>query len=185
MADPRYEKKDPLLWREHHPYLAKLPAKVAEYLDEREWVLEPRRTKIVLTWMTFEERGVGLKRVKRPENYHFEKFGDHDAIYRWLRRSWGKAHDASDAWLYPSGALPVYRVNFGWARKHLKVLDEATRAKGARALSSGIALVREDHGAGIVNERFAGIFPSHPNPSRQYWEAAIWGFSRASRTRNQ
>ena len=54
MADPRYEKKDPLLWREHHRYLAKLPAKLADYLDQREWVLEPRRTKIVLTWMMFE-----------------------------------------------------------------------------------------------------------------------------------
>ena len=185
MADPRNEKKDPLLWREHHRYLAKLPAKVAEYLNQREWVLEPRRTKIVLTWMTFEEKGVGLKRVKRPGNYQFRKFGDHDSIYRWLRRAWGNSYDGADAWLYPMRTLPIYRVNFGWARKHLKLLDEATRAKGSRALPAGIALVREDHRAGIVMERFAGLLDAQPNPSRQYWEAAMWGFGARPVKSNQ
>ena len=82
----------------------------------------------------------------------------------------GPRHDDAAAILLPHISEPMYRVEFGTARKRLAdLLDPAKGHAG---------LIRTDGAAGIIIRRFAGRLPGAPTPATTHYDVAAWGFGR-------
>lgn len=62
---------------------------------------------------------------------------------------------------------PAFGVTFGWARRHLLALFDAT--------VHGFALATDSFGAGIVVTVVCGYLPVDSNPNEEIYEVAVWG----------
>ena len=153
----------------HAKYLRKLPTELAEYSAGKPLVLEPERKWLWDKWFWIEAGGVGLHATKQPSGYRFRQFSGPQDVLKSLKRL-GPRHDDFPAILLPHVSEPMYRVEFGPARKRLGDLLEP--AKGH------LGLVRRDGAAGIVIRRFAGRLPGAPTSATMHYDVAVWGFAR-------
>ena len=71
---------------------------------------------------------------------------------------------ADDIW---NREAPAFGVTFGWARRNLSALFDAT--------IHGFALATDSFGAGIVVSVVCGYLPEDPNPHERIYEVAVWG----------
>jgi hypothetical protein len=115
-----------------------------------------------------------------PAGFAFREFSWPEQVFAALA-DYPDRHDGEPAYLRPFrvrpfpgqsmsdlfGELPAFAVGFGWARRHLPALFQATQ--------HGLALVSGSFGAGIVISVVCGYLQPDPNPDELIYELGTWG----------
>ena len=161
------------------PYLNALPGTIRADLESARFLCVPddgpvRRYSYVST------RGVGAERPMVPAGFAFHEFSWPEHVYAAVA-AYTDNYDGEPGLFRPFqvrrfpgqtttqlfGELPTFAVRFGWARRHLPALFEAS--------ANGVALVSESFAAGIVLSTFIGYLESDPNPAEIIFELGTWG----------
>ncbi len=157
-------------------YIHSLPVSIRDELETASVLFEPDNQRIrFLAGMSPS----GFCRDQRfaPPGFVFREFSWPKQVIAALAEYTDK-HDTEPAHFQPftvravvddiwNRESPAFGVTFGWARRNLSALFDAT--------VHGFALVTDSFGAGIVVSVVCGYLPLDPNPEEQIYQVAVWG----------
>jgi hypothetical protein len=145
-------------------YLDKLPCAISVELQQAEVIYAPNDKEIKKYGLTCAN-GVGRENTIIPDNYEFVEYSWPEQLFAALE-IYPDHHDSEQAYLMLYNGL-VFRVQFGWARKHLPYFFKENGY-------GGVSLVSESITAGIAMFKVVGYAKIDPNPNELIYELATW-----------
>jgi hypothetical protein len=157
-------------------YVRSLPAAVSGELAIASVLFEPANQR-VRHLVGMSPSGIGYDQPFAPPGFLFREFSWPNQVFAALADYTDK-HDAEPAQFQPftvrsvvddfwNRESPAFGVTFGWARRNLLALFDAT--------VHGFALATDTLGAGIVVSIICGCLPVDPNPDERIYQVGVWG----------
>lgn len=100
----------------------------------------------------------------KPQSYRFREFAWRYKVLQEAQKL-DSRHDTHPAYLWLSDNGPIYQVEFGWVRKKLRLL-----------LNYRLGVITLDKCAGLIGDDYCGYVDGDPNPDKEVFELAVWGF---------
>jgi hypothetical protein len=162
--------------RTREMYLRSLPDALREQLADAPVLFEPDNQRI-RSLGGFSTQGFYREPHFKPAGLCIREFSWTNQVFAALA-DYADTHDAEPAHFQPFTVravvddlfkrdAPAFGVMFGWARRNLPALFDATL--------HGFALATDSFQAGIVVSVVIGYLPEDPNPNEEIYQLAIWG----------